>query len=166
MNNRISPAIVCGFAAAVICTIPGFKNLSCCLIIPLAAYMSLFVNQKVKGLHVVNTPEALYYGFFTGLSAALFSTVFEVIITSLTKSNELVAALPELEKTIKSMNMEQTGAESLKLLKVMINEITANGFSPLFAAFLLFGNLIIDIVFGIIGGLLGMAFLKKRQSGI
>ena len=135
MNNKISPAIVCGFAAAVLSTIPGFKNLSCCLIIPLAAYAALFINQKINGLHKVITPEALYYGFFTGLSAALFSTVFEILITTLTKSNDLVLALPELEKTIKSMNLQQTGAESLKLLKVMINEITTNGFSPLFAAF-------------------------------
>jgi hypothetical protein len=163
MNHKSSPALVCGFAAAVLTIIPGLKSFACCLIIPFAVYMALIIHQKISGAHRITAKESIYYGLLTGLFAALFGTLLEVLITYITKSNDITATYPEFEKSLQSFPSADMFKESLQLIKGMIYEISTKGFSILFTTFLLIGNVFIDTIFGIIGGLVSMSIINKKN---
>jgi hypothetical protein len=161
--NRYSPALVCGFGVGVLTTIPGIKNFSCCLIVPAAAVLSLFFYLKINSFYSrLLTKDALLFGLFTGISAAMFSTFFDVLITFIFKSNEIVSSLPQIEVMLNDLNLGDMTKQTMAMIKQMTIEIQATGFSTLYTIFLLLNNLIGDIIFGIIGGFAGMAILNKK----
>lgn len=155
--------MVCGFAAAVLTIVPGLKSFACCLIIPLAVYMSLIIHQKISGLHKIVTGEGVYFGLLTGLFTAIFGTLLEVVITFATKSNDIVITFPEFEKYIQTLPSAGMFKESLQLIRGIIYEISTKGFSGLFTTFLLMGNVFIDVIFGIIGGLVAMSIINRKN---
>jgi hypothetical protein len=163
MNHKISPALVCGFAAAVLTIIPGLKSFACCLIIPFAVYMSLIINQKINGLHKIVASEGVYHGLLTGLFAAVFGTLLEVVITFVTKSNDVVITYPEFEKYVQTLPSAGMFKESLQMIRGMIYEISTKGFSILYTTFLLMGNVFVDTIFGIIGGLVAMSIINRKN---
>jgi len=163
MNNKFSPALVCGFAAGVLTIVPGLKSFACCLIIPFAVYMALVINQKLGGLHKIAASEGVYFGLVTGLFTALFGTLLEIIITYATKSNDIVITFPEFEKYIQTLPQAGMFKESLQLIRGIVYEISTKGFSALFTTFLLMGNIFIDTIFGLIGGLVAMSIINKRS---
>lgn len=162
--KRLLPAFVCGFGASVITTIPGLKSFGCCLIIPMAAYFSLMLDQKInRNMEIIRPSKATAFGLFTGLFAAVFSTVFEILLTYLLKSNDFVATLPELDGMLHTyMAASQALTETTGLLKSIEWEVTHYGFSTLYLFFFLLNSLIVNTVFGIAGGLFGMYFINKR----
>jgi hypothetical protein len=101
-------------------------------------------------------------GFLTGLFAALFSTGFDVFITLLTRSNELVQNFPEAEALINKMNLGEGAQEAIKLIKQMTEDIQQNGFSLLFTIMILASNLISYIIFGLVGGGVATAIINSR----
>jgi hypothetical protein len=163
MNNKLSPAVVCGFAAAVLTTIPSFKQFACCLIIPFAVYFSLIVNQKIAGLHKVNSSEAVSNGLLTGLFAALFGTLFEVLITYILKTNEVISGYAELEKWLRTFPPSELITLLINNTHDIVYDITTKGFSLYFSFSLLLSNLLINTTFGLIGGLVSMSILNKRN---
>ena len=40
------PALVAGFGAAVLTTVPGLREFGCCLIVPLAVFTALLLYRK------------------------------------------------------------------------------------------------------------------------
>ncbi|MCK7524986.1 MAG: hypothetical protein MZV64_48975 [Ignavibacteriales bacterium] len=46
--KKYLPTLVCGFGAAVLSTVPGIKNFSCCLIVPAAAAISILLDKKIN----------------------------------------------------------------------------------------------------------------------
>jgi hypothetical protein len=163
--HKYFPSLVCGFGAAVISTIPGVKSIGCCLIIPVAAWFSLILNEKInKAKPPVSAVNALFFGLLTGLFAAIFSTGFDIIMTLIMHTNDFVQTLPQTESVVKAWNLGQLWNETSALLHRMSNEIQSNGFSLIYTISILFSNLIIDSIFGIIGGLIGMSIQNKRKN--
>lgn len=163
MKNKLSPAIVCGFGAAVLSTIPGIKSLGCCIILPAATILSLYFYLRITLFEQsISVKSAIFFGLITGLSSALISVIFEVMITYIFHSNDLVQSITEVEILLNSYNLGEIGNETVKILRNMGKEITVNGFSPLYTTFLLFNNVIINSIFGIIGGLIGMSIFNKK----
>jgi len=162
--KKYLPSIVAGFGAAVLSTIPGIKSLSCCLLVPGAAYFSLYLYNKSTGdSSPLQMNKALSYGLITGLVAALFITLFDLLITYLTHSNDLVAGLPQTEEIMKNFNLGPLMDESIKLIKQMATDIEQTGFSALYAVMITVSNFFILSIFGMLGGLLGMAILNKTN---
>lgn len=90
--KRILPALVCGFGAGVLNTVPFVKNFSCCLIIPVAAIAALILDQRANGVkEQINSGKAVQLGLLTGMFSAIFGTIFEVLIVLVTKNSELAA---------------------------------------------------------------------------
>jgi len=163
MKNKLSPAIVCGFGAAVISTIPGAKSLGCCLLLPGAAILSLYFYVRLTSFaQALNVKTALLIGLLTGLSSAVISCMLDVLITYIFRSNDLVASLTQVEILINSFNLGAIGNETMAIFKTMGKEITTYGFSLTYTSFLLFNNIVIDSLFGMLGGLAGMSFLNKK----
>lgn len=163
MKNKLSTAVVCGFGAAVLGTIPGVKTVGCCLLLPAATMLSLYFYLRITTFtESISGKTAMFIGLTTGLSSALFSVIFEVLSTYIFHSNDLVVSLTEVEILLNSYNLGEIGKETISILNKMGDEIITNGFSATYMIFLLFNNILVDSAFGIIGGLIGMSFFNKK----
>ena len=163
ISNKYLPSLVCGFGAAVLVTIPGFRNLGCCLIVPLAAVISLFLHQKVnREESPISANESVKFGLLTGFFAAIFATFFDILITYITKKNDFVAAIPQTEVLLRNMNLGPMVDQTIQFFKQITTEITTTGFSALYSIAILFSNTLLYTIFGILGGLLGMNLVNRR----
>ncbi len=162
-THKYLPSFVCGFSAAVISTIPGIRSIACCFVVPAAAWFSLVLDHKInKAEPPVSVQNALFFGLLTGLFAAIFSTGLDILMTFIMHSNDFVRSLPQTEIIARQWNLGDIWNQTQSLLRKMSTDIKVNGFSLTYSAAILFSNLIIDIVFGIIGGLLGMLIQNRK----
>ncbi len=157
------PALVTGFGAAVLTTVPGIKSFACCLIMPAASLTAVLLYQKINKITVpLAFKEAIIIGLLCGLVAGFFSTLFDVLITFITHTNDFVETLPQTKAMIKQYNFGSIFQQTFGLLEKMSTQIQENGFSFLYAGAIFFSNLIVDTIFGIIGSLIGMTFIKRK----
>jgi len=167
MNKKYLSALVCGFGAAVLTTIPGIQSVACCLLVPIASTISIFLYKKSQpDLLKIRTGTGILLGIVTAVFAALFASGFEIIITYLTKTSDLVVSMPQAEKVVKDMNLGPAAEESMKVLKQMVSEIQSKGFSFLYAFLITTTNLITYSIFGMLGGLIGTAIINKRNQSV
>lgn len=167
MNKIYLPALVCGFAAAVLTTIPGLESIACCLLVPAASLIAVRLYKKSNsGLTKLNTGTGALLGLFTGIIAAIFASVFEIILTYLTRTNDLVTGFPQAESVIRDLNIGEAAKESMQLLKKMIVDIRNTGFSALYTIIITFTNLLTYSIFGILGGIIGTALINKKKKQI
>ena len=165
MYRKYSASLACGFGAAALSIVPGLKAIACCLTIPAAAALSIFLYQKINHIEgEVKTNNAFLLGLFTGLFAGLFATLFELLLTYLTHSNDFVIAFPQTETLLREYNLGPMLEQSIGIMRKMIREIRNDGFSPLYSIGIFFSNVIIDTIFGMLGGLLGMLFINKQSK--
>ncbi len=161
--KKYFPMLIAGFGAAVLSVIPILKGFSCCLLIPFASVMSLFLDIRVnKNLNRISLSKAILFGFLTGLFATIFIVKFDLIITFVAKTNDFVESLPQSEIIINQMNLGSFTEEPMKLMKSMADEIRTKGFSSLYAIMIFLSNFITNSIFGIIGGLVGMGIFNKK----
>jgi hypothetical protein len=159
------PSLVTGFGAAVLTTVPGIKEFGCCLIVPLAVITALLLYRKTLNRDAdISVRTSLLIGFMTGLFAALFTTFFDVIITLFTHSNDFVQTLPQTREVLDSLNFGEAAKQTLSLMNGMADQITSKGFSLLYTIFILISNVIVDSVFGLIGGVLGRIIINRRTQ--
>lgn len=161
-------SLVCGFGAGVIQVVPIAKSFTCCLIVPAAAVLAIILDRKAN-----NTPltekipmqKGLLIGLIAGLYAALFGSTFELLITFITKSNDIIATLPELQKMIAEFPLSQEFTKEIsELFYLMADEIKETGFSVIYTVSVLFNNFLSSTIFGLIGGLIGTQVLNSRIS--
>lgn len=161
--KKYLPTLVCGFGAAVLSTVPGIKNFSCCLIVPAAAAISILLDKKINSSNEkVLVGKSLGFGFLTGLFATLFITTFEMLLTYFSKSNDFIQSLPQTEIVMRQWDLGPMVDESLKLIKSVSKDIQKNGFSIIYLLMILSSNFIINSIFGMIGGALGMSLVNRK----
>jgi hypothetical protein len=159
------PALVCGFAAGVLNIVPVVKNFSCCLIIPTAAIFSLVLYQRAnKDFSLLKASTSTLFGLLTGIFAALFGTTFEIIIILISKTSDLTSSLPEIEKLVRNLPANPIWDEVMNLMYKVSDEITRNGFSLIYTISILFSSLIVNSIFGMVGGIIGMQILNNRMK--
>ncbi len=157
-------AFVCGFGAGVLQIVPVAKSFSCCLILPVAAYMALILDRKASNeIGRMAIKKGAVIGVLTGLYAALFGSSFEIIITLITKNNDLVVAYPELMKVISDFPLSSAMIEQAQyMLESVVEDIQTVGFSFLYTFAVAANNLLVNIVFGLIGGVIGAQIINSR----
>jgi len=161
--KKYLPALVAGFGAAVLSTVPGIKNFSCCLLVPGAAVISVLLDKKInQSNQKIQLGKAFGFGFLTGLTATVFITAFEMLITYITKSNDFVQSLPQSEMIMRQWDLGPMVDESLKMIKSAAKEIEKTGFSFIYFLMILSSNFIINTIFGLIGGALGMSLANRK----
>lgn len=164
MNKKYLPALVCGFGAAVLTTIPGMESIACCLLTPAASGVSIFLYKKSQpGILKIGTGTGIMIGLLTAIFAALFASSFEMITTYITKTSDLSFSIPQVEQLVKDMKLGPAAEESIGVLKQMISEIQSKGFSLLYSILITLTNLITYSIFGMIGGLVATAIINKRN---
>lgn len=160
-------SFVCGFGAGVLQVVPIAKSFACCLIIPAAVVLALVLDQKAKrSAEKIIPSKAVIIGILTGVYAALFGSFFDIFITLITKNNDILAAIPELQKMISgSFLSAEVQSQVIGLMNKIVTEISETGFSLLYTFSVLLNNFIFNTIFGIAGGLIGMQILNsKRQT--
>jgi hypothetical protein len=164
--KKYLPALVCGFGAGVMQIVPFVKGFSCCLVMPIAAFVALLLDQKATNNHQkILSKKAVLFGLFTGLFAALFGTVFELFITLVTKQNDIIATFSELQKMIEGFPIgNDMKSEVLRLFQGVREDILKYGFSFLYTFSILVNNLIINPIFGIAGGLIGAQIINSKSN--
>lgn len=161
--KKYLPAIVCGFGAAVLSTVPGIKNFSCCLLVPGAAVFSVLLDKKITHSNEkISLGKGTGFGFLTGITATVFITLFEMLLTYFAKTNDFVQTLPQSEMMMRQWNLGPMVDESLKLIKGMSKEIEKSGFSFLYLIMILSSNFITNSIFGMLGGVLGMRLANRK----
>lgn len=165
MKKFLSPLIV-GFGAGVLSIVPVAKSFGCCLIIPIAAFIALLLDQKANNDYSkIEIKKGLIFGLLTGLYAALFGSVFDFFITFITKNNDLVATYSELQKVLYDFPIsEALKEEVLNILGGVVESIKSKGFSLIYTFSVLANNLILYSVFGILGGIIGAQILNSRSQ--
>jgi hypothetical protein len=166
-RNKLLPSLVCGFGAAALTTVPGIKSFACCLIVPLAAVISINLDHKInRSEFPIKAGQAIFFGIMTGVFAALFSTFFDVITTYLLRTNDFIEAIPQTEDFIKQYKLDYLLNETMTIFKHMAVDIRSYGFSAFYTFAILMSNLFINMIFGMAGGLIGMSFFNKRTTKI
>jgi len=161
--KKYLPTLVCGFGAAVLSTVPGIKNFSCCLLVPAAAVISILLDKKITNSNEkVLLGKSIGFGFLTGLFATLFITTFEMLLTFFTRSNDFIQSLPQTELIMRQWDLGPMVDESLKLIKSVSKDIQKNGFSFIYLLMILSSNFIVNSIFGMLGGALGMSLANRK----
>lgn len=163
--KKYLPMLICGFGAGVISIIPYVKSLSCCLVIPLAAVLALILDQKAKNDYSkIPAGKAITSGICTGIFAAIFNTIFTILMVFITRSSDLNEALGEFREYMSSLPDSGIADEVVNVITRMANEISTQGFSALFTFSIFTTTLIVNIIFGMIGGIVGMQLLNNRKE--
>lgn len=159
-------SFVAGFGAGVLHIVPVAKSFTCCLIMPLAAYLSIVLDRKSTGeTGRMDMKRGVILGLLTGIYAASFGTSLDILITFITKNNEIVAAYPQLQKLINDFPItEALKQEVLMMLSSLLDQIKNSGFSLIYTLTILFSNFIIDPIFGMIGGMIGVQIVNSKIS--
>ncbi len=159
-------SLVCGFGAGVLQIVPLLRSFSCCFILPVAAFLSLLLNQRAtKNTAKISTKEALLFGVMTGIYAALFGSFLEILITFITKHNDIISTFPELQRMVDNFPVSQEiKSEVLNLFQKVRQDIIANGFSVLYTFSVLVNNFIVNTIFGAVGGIIGTQIINSRMN--
>lgn len=166
LNKKYISPLVVGLGAGVLLIVPVIKGLGCCLLIPVAAFISLLLDQKANNDYSkLEIKKGVVFGLITGLTAAIFGTTFDFIITLLTHTNDLVVAFPQLLETLDSFPIDDAMREEvISLLSEVVESIKNYGFSPLYTLSVLFNNLFSNSIFGILGGIIGVQILNSKNQ--
>lgn len=164
--KKFLPSFVSGFGAGVLSVVPVIKTFACCLIIPAAATLSILLYQRAENINEkIDTGKAIFLGVFTGLFAALFATTFEIFITLFTKQNDLIAAFGNMQSMINSFPLDDNlKQEVIDLINMVVTELKTTGFSVIYSFTLLFNNLVINSIFGLVGGVIGLQIINAKYK--
>lgn len=164
--KKYLPSLVTGFGAGVLSIVPLIKSFSCCLVVPVAAYFSILLYQRANNLdEKIETGKAIFLGIFTGLFAALFATTFEIFITLFTKHNDIIEAYGNVQTMLNSFPIDDAVKQQvLDLLNNVVTDLKTTGFSLLYSITLLFNNLLVDSIFGLVGGVIGVQIVNSKYK--
>ena len=165
MKKYISP-VVCGFAAGVLQVVPLIKSFSCCLILPAAAFFALMLDLKAtKSTGRIPMQKALLFGLYTGLTAAFFGTIFDIVITFITRQNDIIIAFPEMQRMVEGFPLSpEIKNEVMAIFQTVRKELMEFGFSWIYTISILFNNFLVNSVFGIVGGLIGAQIINSKNK--
>lgn len=165
MKKYIS-SFVAGFGAGVLHVVPVAKSFVCCLIVPVASFIALIMDKRANpSMEKISAKKGALFGLFTGLYAALFGTTFDLMITLITKNNDIVTMMPELQRMINSFPLsESLQAEVITLFEGVRNDIIQYGFSPVYALSMIINNTVVNSIVGTIGGLVGAQVINQRLN--
>jgi hypothetical protein len=166
MNNKYISPLVVGFGAGILSIVPGIKSFGCCLLIPVAAFVALFLDQKANNDYSkLEIKQGVIFGLLTGIYAALFGTIFDFFITFITKNNDIVATYSELQKVITQFPISDELKDNvMSMLGGVVESIRTTGISLVYTFSVLVNNLILNSIFGMLGGIIGVQILNSRNQ--
>ncbi len=149
--DKLRPALIGGALIGIISAIPviSWINCFCCAGVIIGAILAVHLYNKNLGGLELTSSEGVVIGLMAGASGALISTILTSMITGGVKRqiDQILEYSTEIPPEIQDV-------------LIHIQEMGGNLF------FIIVGlvfSLIIFSIFGIIGGLIGVSILRKKQ---
>ena len=153
------PALYGGLVIAGISAIPGLNliNVCCCAGILLGGFLAVFFYKQdlTPEMDPLTSNDCVRLGALAGVIAAVAGTVVSMLVM-LVFGN---IAIEMMMKIIHRMNVELPANIEQMIDQGMEERISFFGFF-----FSLFANLIIDVLFATLGGLIGWSVFKPKPQ--
>ncbi|MCK9281929.1 MAG: hypothetical protein M0P71_14990 [Melioribacteraceae bacterium] len=164
--KKYLPSIVSGFGAGVLQIVPILKGLACCLIVPAAAYAAVLLHKKSNHPTTkIDYKTGLVIGLLTGVFAALFGSSFEIIITFITKQNDVMGSFGQIQQMLSTLPITPAlRQEVLDMIAGVNNDIAMYGFSTLYTVSIIMNNFIVNTIFGMVGGLVAVKIIDSKEN--
>ncbi|HPD68049.1 MAG TPA: hypothetical protein PLI27_08255 [Ignavibacteriales bacterium] len=154
MKYLIQPIFIAAWISAVLQNIPLIKNFSIFLIIPNAPIIATYLLVKANTIsEKIKYNKILTFSLLTGIIAAILAALFDIIITFITKTNDIITSLPEVESIINQLPSVQQSylKETISYLYKISNDISIIGFSIDFVFLSLANFILINLFFSVLG---------------
>ena len=174
-TGKIKPAIIGGSVMAIISTVPylNMLNCLCCAGTILGGIAAVYFYQKSlpPDEPLLKTKHGLILGAFAGVFGAILETFITVLTIRFFGSNYFDAVYIEMENMIGQLQAQEDGIELTAFLNqvqdiiaTFSQEIAEHGYSLVLTIIILVFNTFKDVLFGLLGGLLGVAILQKKSN--
>lgn len=88
------------------------------------------------------------------------------MFTGIFLTNDFVKSLPQVEIAFRSFAPQNLLDEVFRIYSKMAEDIQTKGFSLSYSIYFFIATSFTSLIFGLIGGLVGMAFLNKKNKNI
>ncbi len=165
MKKYLAP-LVAGFSIGVIENVPVLGNMACCILLPLASYYALVLDQKAnKNYDYIPYSKGLLFGFLTGVFATAFGSLIDLLLTYVFKSNNFTVVANEFVKSLQDFPLDaQLKKQMTDTLLKAKDDIATYGFSFFYAVIFTLDQLFINSIFGSIGGLVGTKLINSSKD--
>jgi len=162
MPNKPSilmPALYGGIIMAVISAVPGLNllNCLCCAGIMLGGFMAVFFYKKdLTAQTPLESSDGLKLGALAGVFGAIIGSILSAALMAVTGNlgGQLVKSMLE-----SSGALSQMPPEAVEQMEQGLQETSLSAFSVVI-------SLIIDPLFGLLGGLIGYAVFKSKPGAV
>ena len=157
--SKLVPALIGGSVIGVLSVVPlvNMGNCLCCMWVVLGgAVGAYFYWRELPPERVFSSGEGAVVGLLSGVFGALFGTFlgyFFMAVVGFNPAQEFLQTLLE-----SGWDISPEVEEALEVLQ------DRGGVSPFFVFAGLFFSLIIDSLFGAVGGIIGAALFRKRGT--
>jgi len=158
--SKLMPALIGGGVMAVLSSVPiiNMGNCLCCMWVLLGGALAVWFYQKDLP---TGTPMTSGDGAIIGLLAGVFGALFGTLLNTFFMAVGNGMPMQEALENIRQYNSE-IGPEVEDFLEGLAE---GGAFSPVFILFGLMMSLIVDSIFGLLGGIIGVSIFKKKQMG-
>jgi hypothetical protein len=157
--DRLMPALYGGLIIAGISAIPGLNliNVCCCAGILLGGFLAVFFykQEMTPEMDPLTSNDCVRLGAFAGVIAAVAGTMISMVVM-LVFGN---IALDMMMRIVHRMSIELPAN-----VEEMIQQGMEEKISFLGMVFSLFLNLVIDVLFSTLGGLIGWSVFKPKPQ--
>ena len=155
--SKLQPAVLGGVLIGVLSALPivSAGNLCCCLWVLLGGAVAAYLLQQDQ-----STPLSVGDGAIVGMLAGL---VGAAVVTVLTIPVLLMFGPLQAEYMARILDNPEIPPEAKQALG---NFMPSGGVSVMWLMFTLFFSLVVDAIFGTLGGMLGALFFKKNPPPV
>ncbi len=154
--SMLMPALYGGIIMGVISTVPvlSLVNCLCCAGVMFGGFMAVFFYKKelMPGMAPLTSSDGLQLGALAGVIGGIVGAVLTVLMLKIVgnvNGQMMMNMMESFRESIPSENWEQMEmdilAEELSVMKIIL-------------------GLVIDVIFGLLGGLIGYSILKPKQE--
>jgi len=158
--SKFVPALLGGVIMAVFALpVLNYVNCLCCAGIMLGGFIGvLFYKNKLTPNMPLTSGDGVAIGALAGVFGAILGTIINVAVMMIaTTSAGMIEGLQELENR---------GVEMPDFAREMVEDLIAGRVNAILVFFIFIFDLIIYVLFGLIGGLIGAAVFKPKQQPI
>ena len=156
--SKLMAALYGGLIMGVISGIPGlnYVNCLCCAGILLGGFLSVFFYKKelTPQMPPLTSGDGVALGSLAGVFGGMTTTIVSLLVQSVTGMDIATKVNEALDKL-----GDRISPETVEMIRSFIGE---GGISPLMVAVSFGGNLILGVLFGLLGGLIGYSVFKPK----
>ena len=157
--NRLTPALIGGSIMGILSAVPLIQmgNCLCCMWILLGgAFSAVLYRRTLSDPSSMTAGDGAMQGLLAGIFGALFGALLGYMLMAFTGYRPGQEFL--------EMFMENSDDVPVEFEEMVDEFKNFQGFSAFSAVFKLAGDLIMDTIFGVLGGLLGVALSKPKKK--